>query len=52
MIFSKEHVPLMVLLEEVCSPILNSKNKEIHFSLNNAFGKDIGDFKKLESTDF
>ena len=41
-------VPLMVLLEEVCSPILNSKNKKLIFSLNNAFAKDVTDFKKLD----
>ena len=41
-------VPLMVLLEEVCSPSLNSKNKKLIFSLNNAFAKDVTDFKKLD----
>ena len=42
-----KNMPIMVILQEVCSPILNPKKKEIHFSLNNKFGKDIGDFKEF-----
>tara|TARA_B100000427_G_C15431342_1_gene560985 strand:- start:270 stop:1118 length:849 start_codon:yes stop_codon:yes gene_type:complete len=41
------NMPIMVILQEVCSPIFNSKKKEINFSLNNKFGKDIGDFKEF-----
>ena len=41
------NMPIMVILQEVCSPIFNPKKKEIHFSLNNKFGKDIGDFKEF-----
>ena len=41
-------VPLMVLLEEACSQIFNSKNKELIFSLNNTFAKDVTDFKKFD----
>ena len=40
-------MPLMVIIQEACSPIINSKKKKIIFSLNNTFGKEIGDFKKF-----
>ena len=42
------NMPIMVILQEVCSPIFNPKKKEIHFSLNNKFGRDIGDFKEFK----
>ena len=37
-------MPIMVIIQEACSPILNSKKKDINFTLNNKFGKDVGDF--------
>ena len=39
-------MPLMVIIQEACNPIFN-QNKEIIFSLNNNFGKEISDFKEL-----
>ena len=40
-------MPLMIIIQEACSPIINSKKKKIIFSLNNTFGKEIGDFKEF-----
>jgi len=42
-----KNMPIMVIIQEVCSPIFNSKKKEINFSLNNKLGRDIGDFKEF-----
>ena len=41
------NMPIMVIIQEACSPIFNSNKKEINFSLNNKFGRDIGDFKEF-----
>ena len=41
------NMPIMIIIQEVCSPIINSNKKEINYSLNNKFGRDIGDFKEF-----
>ena len=41
------NMPIMVIIQEACSPIFNSNKKEINFSLNNKFGRDISDFKEF-----
>ncbi len=42
-----KNMPIMVIIQEACSPIFNSKKKDINFSLNDKFGKDIGDFTEF-----
>ena len=41
-------MPIMIIIQEACSPILKTKNKKVIFYLNNKLGKEISDFKEID----